>query len=323
MLVVDTQGAVVRRSDGLLEVEKPDGVARQLRARSVESVVIFGNVRMTPAALSLLMNIGAPVVFATRAGKVKGTLAPEQDGTASIRLAQWRLVLKKRTRLEVARRIVRSKIDSQRVFARKARRTAGTQDAPDTGRQLGRLRQKADGAADLPELRGIEGYATRLHYESVAARLPSWGGFNGRKYHPSPDPANALMSLSYAVLRPELNVYVAAFGLDPYVGFLHEANERRPGLLYDLLEPFRAPLDGFVCTVLNRRQFRPEHFEATNTGAVLLTDDARRSFFRCLLEWMGPRKKPEETDEGTLRWRCHRFCREISSCIRVGDGGEP
>jgi CRISPR-associated protein Cas1 len=321
MLIVESQGAALHRHDGLLQVRCPDGSSRTLRIGQVDCAVLFGSVHLTPAARSLFMRAGVPVVFATRDGRVKGALRPDADGMPLMRLGQWRCHHDAGRRRDLVRMLVRAKIDSQHRFARRAARTGGVENGREACSRLRTLREKAAETTDVNALRGVEGYATRLHYEHVAGRLPEWSGFSGRRYHPSPDPANALMSLSYAVLRGELNCYLLATGFDPYVGFVHEVNARRPGLLYDVLEPFRAPLDGFVCTSLNRGQFRASDFQPHEDGGVRLGKEPRGRFFSALLEWLGPREDTEEGEDRSLRGDGRRFCERVASAVR-GKGGE-
>jgi CRISPR-associated protein Cas1 len=66
-------------------------------------------------------------------------------------------------------------------------------------------------------------------------------------------------------------------GLDPFVGFLHQDRPGRPSLALDLLEEFRAPwADRFVLTLINRKQVRLSDFVTEASGAVRLTEDARK-----------------------------------------------
>lgn len=68
-------------------------------------------------------------------------------------------------------------------------------------------------------------------------------------------------------------------GLDAYVGFLHRDRPGRTSLALDLMEELRPCMaDRFVLTLINNRMVKPEDFETRESGAVLLTDSARRAF---------------------------------------------
>jgi CRISPR-associated protein Cas1 len=54
---------------------------------------------------------------------------------------------------------------------------------------------------------------------------------------------------------------VLAAGLDPYVGFLHDADRGAPSLALDLMEEFRpAVVDRLVMRLVNRQQLRSDDF---------------------------------------------------------------
>lgn len=66
--------------------------------------------------------------------------------------------------------------------------------------------------------------------------------------------------------------------VDPAVGFLHRDRPGRPGLALDLMEELRPVLaDGLALSLINRRQIGPSDFTSAETGAVTLTDEARRT----------------------------------------------
>ena len=69
-------------------------------------------------------------------------------------------------------------------------------------------------------------------------------------------------------------------GLDPYVGFMHTDRPGRRSLALDLVEEFRSVLcDRFVLTLINKRLVSSGDFMKREDGAVLLTEDGRKSFF--------------------------------------------
>ncbi len=67
-------------------------------------------------------------------------------------------------------------------------------------------------------------------------------------------------------------------GLDPAVGFLHRDRPGRPSLALDLMEELRPVLaDRLALALLNRRQLGARDFVKQDNGAVLLTDDGRKT----------------------------------------------
>ena len=70
-------------------------------------------------------------------------------------------------------------------------------------------------------------------------------------------------------------------GLDPQIGFLHEVRSGRPGLALDLMEEFRAVLaDRVALSLVNMRQVGPRDFKATESGAVEMKEEARKTILQ-------------------------------------------
>jgi len=104
--------------------------------------------------------------------------------------------------------------------------------------------------------------------------------FLRRARRPAPDPVNALLSLTYGLLRLEIESQLVAVGLDPRVGFLHVEHGHRPALALDLLEEFRAPIaDRLALRLINYGLLRPRDFVFCEDGSCRLSRLGRAVFF--------------------------------------------
>jgi CRISPR-associated protein Cas1 len=134
----------------------------------------------------------------------------------------------------------------------------------------------------LLELFGIEGEAA-THYFSVFDELilndKNNFYFNRRSKRPPLDKVNALMSFMYTILANDISAALSSAGLDPFVGFIHRDRPGRRSLALDLLEELRAPIaDRFILTLINTKQIKSNDFIVKESGAVILRDDARKTF---------------------------------------------
>ena len=99
-----------------------------------------------------------------------------------------------------------------------------------------------------------------------------------RSRRPPLDPMNALLSFLYTLLAHECRGALEGVGLDPQIGFLHELRPGRPGLALDLMEEFRTVLaDRVALSLVNLKQVSARDFTTTDSGAVILSDDARKT----------------------------------------------
>lgn len=126
---------------------------------------------------------------------------------------------------------------------------------------------------------GVEGDAAATYFSVFNELLRGSGfAFGGRVRRPPTDPVNALLSFIYSLITQECASALQGVGLDPFVGFLHKDRPGRVSLALDMLEEFRASwADRFVLTLINRRQVQLSDFVTEASGAVRLTDDARKS----------------------------------------------
>lgn len=102
--------------------------------------------------------------------------------------------------------------------------------------------------------------------------------WTGRSRRPPLDPVNALLSFLYTLLVHDCRSACESVGLDPAVGFLHRDRPGRPSLALDLMEELRPVLaDRLALSLINRRQLRAGDFERQESGAVFLTEEARKT----------------------------------------------
>lgn len=145
--------------------------------------------------------------------------------------------------------------------------------------------------------------------------------FTTRSRRPPRDPVNALLSFGYALLCTELTGVVAAQGLDPHVGVLHDLDYGRPSLALDIEEEFRQPIvDRLVLSVINRGILKPEDFDDRGEGGVFMQEDARFRFLECYHRAMETEFTAKVSDKKTT---FQELLREQASRMRKAiEGGE-
>jgi CRISPR-associated protein Cas1 len=154
----------------------------------------------------------------------------------------------------------------------------------------------------LDEVRGVEGEAAGIYFGSFDDLIVSQKDefrFKQRSRRPPLDRVNALLSFLYGVLAHDAASALEGVGLDPAVGFLHRDRPGRPGLALDLMEEVRPVLaDRMALSLINRRQVHPAGFEVTETGAVLMDDDTRKTVLSAY-----QKRKREEIEHPFLKER--------------------
>jgi len=283
-LYVTSEGAWLHK-DGRNVVVRIDGVERgRAPAHLLGQIVCFGQVGLSPALMHFCAEEGITITFLGAYGKFLARVEGPQSGNVLLRRAQHQATQPETAALPVARAVVAAKLANQRGVLRRALRDyrhemdAPALDGLETAqRQIGDTVRHAMAATDLERLRGLEGEAGAAWWRAFPGliRNPDFT-FSGRNRRPPRDPVNAVLSLLYVLLAADCRAAAETHGLDPQMGFLHRDRPGRMSLALDLMEEFRAPLaDRLTLSLINRRQLGPRDFRHIETGAVLLTDDAR------------------------------------------------
>ncbi len=297
---VTTEGSALKKDGENLVAEIEGEEKARVPLHMLASVVAFGPILISPALIGICAERGITIVLLDRIGRFQARIEGPVSGNVLLRRAQYRLA---DDATEITRSIVMGKIANQRAVIRRSLRDYGSEIEPaardaldaaaDRMAMILRRVQHKDDSVDL--LRGSEGEAA-VQYFGVfdhLIRTPDaelrW---SGRSRRPPLDPMNALMSFLYTLLTHDCRSACEAVGLDPAVGFLHRDRPGRPSLALDLLEELRAPLaDRLALSLVNRRQLRAADFRHMDGGAVLLTDEARRTV---LTAWQERKKQERE-----------------------------
>jgi CRISPR-associated protein Cas1 len=295
---VTTEGASLRK-DGENLVAEVDGTERaRVPLHMLASLVVFGPIFVSPALIGACAGAGITIVLLDRAGRFQARIEGPVSGNVLLRRAQYRV---SDAPEEVVRSIVVGKVANQRSVLQRALRDYGEDYAPTEKAaiaaavdRLARILARVERLdATLDALRGSEGEAAQSYFAVFDALIRGPDAelrWTGRSRRPPLDPINALLSFLYALLTHDCRSAAEAVGLDPAVGFLHRDRPGRPSLALDLMEELRPVLaDRLALSLVNRRQLRAGDFVTEDSGAVRLTDDARKTV---LATWQ-ERKKDE------------------------------
>ena len=250
------------------------------------SVVCFGDVLVSPAAIARLADEGKTLVYLDRNGRFKARIEGAVSGNILLRQAQFRRADASEFCLAQAKASIAGKLRNSRYVLLR-----GARDGHD-GDDAAVLRAAADSIAidlrnlefapDLDTVRGLEGNSARCYFAAMPCliRPEQRGDFSpdGRSRRPPRDRANALLSFLYSMLMNDCRSALEAVGLDPQLGFLHAVRPGRAALALDLMEEFRAILaDRLALTLINRNQLKADDFVLRSGVAVQLQDDARKA----------------------------------------------
>lgn len=295
---ITTEGAALRKDGENLVAEVDGEIKARIPLHMLASVVVFGAIFLSPALIGACAGAGITIALLERNGRFLARIEGPVTGNVLLRRAQYRA---NDTPEDIIRALLLGKVANQRAVLMRALRDYSSEYAPDALAALGAatermaqiLRNIELAPADADRLRGMEGEAAATYFSVFdhLIRTPDAAfRWTGRSRRPPLDPMNALLSFLYTLLTHDCRSAGEAVGLDPAVGFLHRDRPGRPSLALDLMEELRPVLvDRLALSLVNRRQLRASDFELRDGGAVMMTDEARKTV---LTAWQ-ERKKEE------------------------------
>lgn len=264
---------------------------------NIESIVTSGYLGASPALMRKCAEKNISLVFLTSSGRFGSRVTGGTTGNVTLRKKQYRISDQETESLAIARHFIIGKLYNQRwMLERMTRDNAMRIDVEQfkgISSELKGYIEEIRKVADMEVLRGIEGQAANryfLLFDQMILQQKEEFGFYGRNRRPPLDKVNAMLSLAYTLLAQECAAALETVGLDPYVGFMHQDRPGRISLALDLMEELRGIYaDRFVLTMINRKEVTAKDFLKKESGAVILTDEGRKKFFK---NWQEKKQEP-------------------------------
>lgn len=293
-LYLTTPGTVLVRDHLTLRVEIEKQTKLAVPIHHLESICAFGQVVITPPAMSLCWDHQVAIHYHTENGYLLARVTGSGDTSYLLRQAQYKAAESSPKAWHIARQIIAGKLQNSRTNLLRSKREADSEVDKDslanaskeTARLIKQLARQNIPTENIPTrealdtVRGIEGIGAKIYFDQLTHMLKQQRDtfrFTNRTRRPPRDRINCLLSFLYALLRHDCLAALTTASLDPYVGWLHATRPGRPAAALDLMEEFRPWLsDRLAITLINRKQIDPKHFQTREGGAVEFSDKGRK-----------------------------------------------
>ncbi len=262
----------------------------------LQGIVSFSYAGASPALMGACAKRNVALSFCTPQGKFLVRVCGESNGNVLLRRMQYRVADDPSQSCRVARNCIFGKVYNARWSIERTLRDHGSrvdvQLLSDASKQLKEMLPAISEETSIKSLRGLEGAAATVYFnvfDEMILRNKDVFSFKTRSRRPPLDPVNALLSFVYMLIGHDCASALEAVGLDSYVGFLHTDRSGRTSLALDLMEELRPCYgDRFVLTLLNNRVVTPDDFRTQESGAVYLTEEARKTV---LSQWQQKKRE--------------------------------
>ncbi|MEM0008001.1 MAG: CRISPR-associated endonuclease Cas1 [Candidatus Bathyarchaeia archaeon] len=256
-LQLDKYGSYLGRAEGCFELRLKDGRVERyphFEKEIGECILKSGSYVSVDALIDLaLWNIDTYIM--TRRNRVVAILKSlEDDSHVKTRIMQYEAT-KNQKGVEIAKTIVKTKIEAQNMVLRKY----GLEQL-----NLTALKSKIDSLkAEKPQdirykLNQIEGKASQHYFKQIFTLFPEKIRPEKRVGFKAYDGLNNVFNFGYYVLKCRVYKALLKAKLEPYLGFLHAMQHGKPSLACDFMELYRHIIDNFIIerrTKLHKNDF--------------------------------------------------------------------
>ena len=293
VLYILTENSYLHCDNGTICVKVGGTEKVRIPAHTIESIICLCNTTVSSPFIGFCGENGISLSFHSDNGRFYGRIYGAVNGNVLLRKKQYQYIDNPES-VDIVRNILSGKFaNSRNLLLKSARGT--TDDKADILRKaayiISEQAELLDKSDDIDNMRGIEGAAASVYFQSFDAMLKNDEEdmqFEKRSRRPPENRVNALLSFTYMLLKNDMQSALESVGLDPAAGYLHTLRPGRPSLALDMMEELRAPLcDRFVISLINLKQIKSKDFNV-GEGEYALSDDARKLVIR---EWQQRKKE--------------------------------
>lgn len=278
-LTLDGENVVVRR-------DKEE--AGRFPMHNLQEIICFSYAGASPALMGACVKRNIGLSFCSPHGRFLARAAGTVNGNVLLRREQYRVSDDLAHSCRIARHMIWGKLFNCRWSIERTKRDhklrIDEEKFQNASAAIYGIMPQVMNADTLDSLRGLEGAAASVYFEvfdDMILRSKDDFFFHGRNRRPPTDNVNAMLSFTYSLLAGSCASALESVGLDAYVGFMHRDRPGRTSLALDMMEELRPCFaDRFVLTLINNKVVNPDDFEASEGGAVTMTDTGRRKLLK-------------------------------------------
>ena len=270
-LILNKRGIALSIEDGLFKIKTQEEV-KKVPVSKISSIMLHKSASITTDAVLEAIENEIDILFMDKKGSPKGRIWSHKFGSISTIRKNQVTFAKSAKGVEWIIENLKTKMDNQVALLL----TLGKPDRS-TDQLIEKSIQKIhavkskleqlqfNNITDVAEkIRGYEGTASRVYFDTISRHMPEPYRFEKRTQHPAFDMFNALLNYAYGMLYGKTEAALIKAGVDPYLGVFHRDEYNRPVLVYDFIENFRVWADYVVINLCMQQVMFVEFFDVEN-----------------------------------------------------------
>ena len=292
-LVLNTFGTALSKDSEGFVIVHPDGKQR-IPAIGITSIKIGKGAQISSDAVMLAIEKEIEILFTDKSGEPIGRIwSPKYGSVSTIRKGQLNFSFSNDATLWI-KDVICKKIENQQALLLMMQTTDSVVDKI-REKSISRLEDyrtkvlslQGDIVSDIAnKLRGWEGVASKIYFESLNYFIPEKYRFELRSQHPAMDVINAFLNYGYGILYGKIEGALIKAGIDPYIGILHRDDYNRPVLVFDIIELYRIWVDYVVYNLIIQDIITDEFYSTREDGSYWLEPLGRRIIIQSINDYL-------------------------------------
>ncbi len=293
-LILNTYGVSLNRDNEAFVITHSDG-SQRVPITGITSIQIGKGAQITSDAVMLAVENEIEIIFVDKGGNVIGRIwSPKYGSISTIRKGQLAFTFT-HDALDWIKDVICRKIENQQalLLMMEAESEELQRKVQKSINRLEDYRTKISNITgdivsdEAATLRGWEGVASKIYFETLNLFIPEHLRFANRSQHPACDLMNAMLNYGYGLLYGKIESALIKVGIDPYVGVLHRDDYNRPVLAYDIIELYRVWIDYVVYSLAIQNPFTEEYYSVREDGSYWLEPLGRRVLIQSVNDYLG------------------------------------
>jgi CRISP-associated protein Cas1 len=255
---VSEYGSYLGKAEGCFELRNKNKKTERypyFRKEIGECILKSGGYVSVDSLIDLaLWNIDTYIM--TRKNRVVALLKNvEDDSHVKSRIMQYKAVLDNKKCIDIAKQFVKAKINGQSLVLRKY-----NLNYLSNSRYISEIENLGFESLDLTrrKLTVIEAHSAKNYFSQIFKLFPEKIRPENRETYKAYDGLNNVFNFGYYVLKCRVHKALLKAKLEPYLGFLHSVQYKKPSLVCDFQELYRYLIDDFLierCQKLRKKDF--------------------------------------------------------------------
>lgn len=325
-IYLNSYGTYLHVKDDMFEIKIPNKDAeptkQHIAAHKISSIIMSVSAALSTDAVRLALINNIDIIFTQSDGHPMGRIWHSKLGsTTRIRKRQLEASLAEEG-VNWTKLWIEQKMNNQLEFIKdlKKHRPQMVDYLSDKIQRIEQLNlslnslqaNKIDEIAET--IRGLEGTAGRLYFETICYVLPEQYQFSGRSMRPAKDAYNAFLNYGFGTLYSRVEKCLMIAGLDPYVGFLHRDDYNQKSMVFDFIEPYRTFVETTVFRLCSSKKINKSHTDEITNG-VTLNKQGKELLITALNNYMDGDpiryKGRNQTRSNAMQQDAHHFANDL------------